>query len=139
MSAFVQSLILQDNPWLLHVFSLAILPIFLILVFKWYSNSTDTTVSPPSHPKFPIIGNLHQLGLNPHRTLKKLAQRYGSLFLIHLGSMPVLVVSSAEDAKEVMKTHDLVLANRPQRKMFDILLYGSKDVATSQYGEYWSR
>ncbi|KAI4356169.1 hypothetical protein L6164_000212, partial [Bauhinia variegata] len=133
----LQSLVFQDNSWLFYVFSLAILPIFLILVFKWFSNSEDTKRLPPSPPKLPIIGNLHQLGLYPHRSLATLAQRYGSLILIHFGSVPVLVVSSAEDAREVMKTQDLVFANRPRRKLFDILLYGSKDIATAQYGDYW--
>ena len=51
--------------------------------------------------------------------------------------MPVLVVSSADAAREIMKTHDLIFATRPQRKLFDILVYGSKDVSTAPYGEYW--
>ncbi|KAJ1417602.1 Cytochrome P450 [Sesbania bispinosa] len=51
--------------------------------------------------------------------------------------VPVLVVSSADAASMVMKTHDLVFCDRPQRKILDILLYGSKDVASAPYGEYW--
>ncbi|KAL1327123.1 hypothetical protein AAHE18_13G278300 [Arachis hypogaea] len=57
--------------------------------------------------------------------------------LLHFGNVPVLVVSSANTAEEVMKTHDLVFSNRPRRKMSDILLYDSKDIANSAYGEYW--
>ncbi|KAL2330855.1 hypothetical protein Fmac_018436 [Flemingia macrophylla] len=57
--------------------------------------------------------------------------------LLHLGRVPLLVVSSADAAREVMKTHDRVFSDRPHSKMFDILLYGSKDVATAPYGEYW--
>lgn len=49
----------------------------------------------------------------------------------------MLVVSNAEAASEVMKTHDLVFSNRPHRKLFDIFLYGSKDVASAPYGQYW--
>ena len=49
----------------------------------------------------------------------------------------MLVVSSAEAAREVMKTHDLVFSNRPQRRMSDILLYDSKDIANASYGDYW--
>ncbi|MED6193672.1 hypothetical protein PIB30_021813 [Stylosanthes scabra] len=116
---------------------LIILPIFsvLFLLIKWYSTGRKSSL--PSPLKFPIIGNLHQLGLYPHRTLQSLAKRYGPLMLIHLGRVPVLVVSSAEGAREIMKTHDLVFASRPQRKLFDILVYGSKDVSTAPYGEYW--
>lgn len=59
--------------------------------------------------------------------------------LLYFGKVPVLVVSSADAARKVMKTHDSVFSDRPQRKIFDILFYGSKDVSTSAYGEYWRR
>ncbi|WVZ14798.1 hypothetical protein V8G54_012364 [Vigna mungo] len=93
--------------------------------------------SPPSPPKLPIIGNLHQLGTLTHRTLRSFAQTYGPLMLLHFGKVPVLVVSTPEAAREVMKTHDLIFSNRPHRKMFDIFLYDSKDVASAPYGNYW--
>jgi hypothetical protein len=57
--------------------------------------------------------------------------------LLYFGKVPVLVVSSADAARKVMKTHDLVFCDRPHSKIFDILLYGSKDVASCAYGEYW--
>jgi len=118
---------------------LIISSIFLILfmLIKWYSNSTKNKNSPPSPPKFPIIGNLHQLGLFPHRTFQSLAKEYGPLMQLHLGSVPVLVISSPEAASEIMKTHDRVFANRPQTKLYHILLYDCKDVSTAPYGEYW--
>ncbi|XP_054821901.1 cytochrome P450 736A117-like [Prosopis cineraria] len=137
MLSFLISLIVQDNTsWLLLTSLLFILPISLTALFKWYSNPAISKTSLPSPPKFPFIGNLHQLGSYPHRTLCSLAQKYGPLMLLHFGKKPVLVVSSAEAAREVMKTHDLVFASRPKIKMFDILLYG-KDVAAAPYGEYW--
>ncbi|XP_027340534.1 cytochrome P450 71A26-like isoform X2 [Abrus precatorius] len=120
---------------------LIIFSIFLVLIFQfiWYSKSKSTEGKSlaPSPPKFPIIGNLHQLGLYPHRTLQSLAKKYGPLMLLRLGSMPVLVISSADVARDIMKTHDRIFADRPHNKMFDILLYGSKDVASAPYGEYW--
>ncbi|KAF7806015.1 cytochrome P450 71A26-like [Senna tora] len=141
MATFLQISTLQEisSFWSLQtVLVLLILPIFLFKVFfKWYSNSTTTNNLPPSPPKFPVIGNLHQLGTYPHRTLHSLAQNYGPLMLLHFGKVPVLVVSSADAARDVMKTHDLVFSNRPRRTVADILLYGSKDIAFSQYGEYW--
>ncbi|KAG5007193.1 hypothetical protein AAZX31_09G129700 [Glycine max] len=125
---------------LMVAFTLFVLCSVHNLLSKW-NNSSNTAIpkktTPPSPPKLPIIGNLHQLGTLTHRTLQSLAQTYGPLMLLHFGKMPVLVVSTAEAAREVMKTHDLVFSNRPHRKMFDILLYGSKDVASSPYGNYW--
>ncbi|CAN6584425.1 unnamed protein product [Malus baccata var. baccata] len=110
--------------------------IFLILIYKWSFTSTPNS-SPPSPRKLPVIGNLHQLGLYPHRSLGALAQRHGPLMMLHFGSMPVLVVSSAEAASEVMKTHDIAFSSRPKITFFKKFLYDFKDVASAPYGEYW--
>ncbi|KAL5817324.1 hypothetical protein ACOSQ3_025702 [Xanthoceras sorbifolium] len=92
---------------------------------------------PPSPTKFPIIGNLHQLGTVPHRSLQALSRKYGPLMLLHMGSFPTLVVSSAEMAREMMRTHDIAFSNRPMITAAKIFVYGGKDVAFAPYGEYW--
>ncbi|KAK8511665.1 hypothetical protein V6N13_029268 [Hibiscus sabdariffa] len=92
---------------------------------------------PPSPPKLPIIGNLHNIRRYPQHSLKALAQRFGPLMSLRFGNVPVLVVSSADVACEIMKTHDLTFVNRPKRSFFQKLLYDGKDVASAPYGEYW--
>nr|XP_027118772.1 cytochrome P450 71A2-like [Coffea arabica] len=57
--------------------------------------------------------------------------------LLHLGSKPVLIISSPDAAEEVMKTHDLIFANRPKAGFAGRLLYNFKDIAFASYGEYW--
>ncbi|XP_059655126.1 cytochrome P450 736A117-like [Cornus florida] len=123
--------------FLFHSFY-TLLPLFFPLVFllKWFSNPKTKTNLPPSPSKLPIIGNLHQLGLFPHRSLQSLAQKYGSLMLLHLGSKPVLIASSAEAASEILKTNDLVFSTRPKSSIASRLFYG-KDIAFVPYGEYW--
>ncbi|KAI6682798.1 hypothetical protein NL676_028711 [Syzygium grande] len=92
---------------------------------------------PPSPRKLPIIGNLHQLGNYPHRSLQALSRCYGPLMLLHFGSAPVLVVSSADCARDIMKTHDLIFSDRPRSKLSERLLYHRKDMSLAPYGEYW--
>ncbi|XP_058193842.1 cytochrome P450 736A117-like [Rhododendron vialii] len=125
----------------LHPFLLSLLPLFLTLVFllKWlFSTATATATRPPPSPsKLPIIGNLHQIGRFPHLSLHSLSQAHGPLMLLHFAAAPVLVVSSAAAAREVMKTHDLIFSNRPKSTITTKFLYASKDLASSPYGEYW--
>ncbi|PRQ39018.1 putative oxidoreductase [Rosa chinensis] len=119
--------------------NLFLLSVLLLTIFNFFSilRSGEKLKSPPSPRRLPIIGNLHQLGTLPHRSLHTLSKKYGPLMLLHLGQFPTLVVSSADMAKEIKKTHDSVCCNRPQFTATNILLYGCKDLAFSPYGEYW--
>ncbi|XP_043703628.1 cytochrome P450 71A1-like [Telopea speciosissima] len=112
----------------------------LYLLFKLNNkkkNSAEEPNLPPSPPKLPIIGNLHQLGTLPHRSLAALSHKYGPLMLFHFGSVPSLVVSSPDMAKEITKTHDIVFANRPTSALTKKLLYNCTDISFSPYSEYW--
>ncbi|PHU23669.1 Cytochrome P450 71A6 [Capsicum chinense] len=122
-------------PWYSVLVSLFV---FIFFLHKWFfTTSNNQKKLPPSPRRLPIIGNLHQLGSHPHRSLHELSKKYGPVMLLHLGSKPVFVASSAEAARDIMKTHDLEWSSRPKSIMADRLLYGSKDVAFSPYGEYW--
>ncbi|KAI3902364.1 hypothetical protein MKW92_052605, partial [Papaver armeniacum] len=125
-----------------HFFFISVLlfsVFFLFKIHRVWSSSTKTHLYnlPPSPPTFPIIGNLHQLGILAHRSLRDLSQKFGPLMFLHLGQSPILVVSSVEMAKEIMKNQDLAFANRPPLTAAKALVYGSTDIALAPYGEYW--
>ncbi|XP_038895465.1 cytochrome P450 71A1-like [Benincasa hispida] len=110
---------------------------FFLIFLKLFRGNKKITKFPPSPPKLPIIGNLHQLGALPHQSLAALSKKYGPLMFLKLGQTPTLVVSSPKMAREIMKTHDLKFSNRPQTTPGKHLLYGCQDLAFSPYGEYW--
>ncbi|XP_062225716.1 cytochrome P450 71A1-like [Phragmites australis] len=92
----------------------------------------------PSPPGLPIIGNLHQLGRGHHHgKLQEFARHHGPLFLLRLGTVPTLVVSSVSMAEEVLKTQDDVFCGRPQQHTARGLMYDCRDIAFSPYGERW--
>nr|AYM55619.1 cytochrome p450 [Croton stellatopilosus] len=92
---------------------------------------------PPSPPKLPILGNLHQLGDLLHQSYCKLSKKYGPVMLLYLGKIPTVVISSAETAKEVLKVHDLEFCSRPQFSGAGRLTYNYVDIAFAPYGDHW--
>ncbi|KAJ4880957.1 Cytochrome P450 71A20 [Raphanus sativus] len=127
------------NMMILISLCLTSLLAFLFLKRVLKRVTTTNLKLPPSPWRLPVIGNLHQLSRNPHRSLGSLSLRYGPLMLLHFGRVPVLVVSSADTAHDVMKTQDVKFANRPITKVFEKFLNGGKNLAVSPYGEYWKQ
>ncbi|KAL8148723.1 psoralen synthase [Apium graveolens] len=125
----------EQNPLYLYFFSL-----FLVTVFVYKLLTLKKTPSknlPPSPPRYPIIGNLHQIGPDPQHSLRDLALKYGPLMSLKFGTVPVLVVSSADAAREVLKTHDLIFADRPYSSVANKVFYNGKDMVFARYTEYW--
>ncbi|MQL96407.1 hypothetical protein Taro_029085 [Colocasia esculenta] len=129
--------LLQEGSSLQLLCLAFLLPLLLFVVITTCARGDPKKKQPPSPRKLPIIGNLHQLGSLPHRSLRSLSQKHGPLMLLRLGQVPTLVVSSAEAAREAMTTRDLVFATRPPSKAVDVLSYGSKNVTFAPYGEHW--
>ncbi|XVF49753.1 hypothetical protein PTKIN_Ptkin04bG0038900 [Pterospermum kingtungense] len=125
---------------MIHCLYIYVLPFLLSVIFliKWIATANNPqNLEPPSPPRLPVLGNLHQLGSCPHISLSSLAQRYGPIMMLRLGGMPVLVASSADGAREIMKTHDVIFSNRPIFAPTRKLLYHGKNLLTAPYGEYW--
>ncbi|VAH67724.1 unnamed protein product [Triticum turgidum subsp. durum] len=93
---------------------------------------------PPGPWSLPFIGSLHHVlrGL-PHRTMRELSRRHGPLMFLRLGEVPTLVVSSAEAAELVMRTHDLSFASRPSSVTIDIIGCCGKGIGFAPYGDRW--
>ncbi|XP_019102095.1 PREDICTED: cytochrome P450 71B36-like, partial [Camelina sativa] len=117
--------------------SLSFLSCILLTAFKHKKQRQHDQQKPPSPPGFPIIGNLHQLGELPHQSLWKLSKTYGPVMLLKFGSIPTVVVSTSETAKQVLKVHDLHCCSRPTLAGPRALSYNYLDIAFSPFGDYW--
>eukprot|EP00253_Pinus_taeda_P024584 PITA_24584 len=140
----------------------AMIGLIAALVLVWMLRRKSRRLPPGPYP-LPIIGNLHQLRLPVHRCLKDLSDKYGSIMFMRFGSVPTVVVSSSEIAKQFLKTHDLIFASRPPTaggkyfakqflKTHDLIFasrpptaggkyfaYNFQDIVLAPYGDHWRK
>ncbi|BAT97806.1 hypothetical protein LR48_Vigan07g158600 [Vigna angularis] len=95
-------------PLLLQITIVCVTIHVLISSFK----PMKTSKYPPGPHPFPIIGNILELGNQPHQALAKLSQIYGPIMSLKLGSTTTIVISSPHVAKEVLQKHDQIFSNR---------------------------
>ena len=101
--------------------SLYLFLLWLLILFIRHNKSCVKFKLQPSPPKLPIIGNLHQLGKFPHRSLRALSDKYRPLMLLNLGQIPTLIVSSPDTVAEIVNNHDVVFSDRPKTTANNIL------------------
>ncbi|GAV65152.1 p450 domain-containing protein, partial [Cephalotus follicularis] len=92
---------------------------------------------PPGPRKLPLIGNLHQLGDVPQKSLLHLSTKYGPLMFLQLGSVPTLVVSSADAIRDIFQSHDIIFSGRPELYTAKKMTHGFNDITFAPYGEQW--
>ncbi|KAI7738338.1 hypothetical protein M8C21_011133 [Ambrosia artemisiifolia] len=109
---------------------------FLFFVIRKYSTSVNKNLPPGPRP-LPIIGNMHQMAKDPHIVAANFAKKYGPLISLRLGTRFLVVASSPEAAKEVLKTQDRYLSGRSipdalQQSFIDYYLIWARDC-----NEHW--
>ena len=83
----------------------------------------------PGPAPLPIIGNLHQLAKyqeNPFEGFTELADKYGSVYSLKMGTTPALVVSSTEGLKEVLITKGVKFDGRPDFHRWNLYFDGDR-------------
>ena len=114
-----------------------------IILFSHYllkrSRVSLAKTAPVASGAWPVIGHLPLLlGTQPpHITLGAMADKYGALFTIKLGSYPALVLSSSKMAKECFTTNDLAVSSRPRQVATKHLGYNYAMFGFGPYGPYW--
>ncbi|KAE8688446.1 hypothetical protein F3Y22_tig00110986pilonHSYRG00029 [Hibiscus syriacus] len=105
---------------------------FLVRALNSYRNGSKLSESklPPGPRRLPIVGNLLDLGDNPHRSLAKLAQIHGPVMSLQLGSLFTVVVSSETTQKKYYKTGPRVLT---LRKVCVIHLFSNLKLDANRY------
>ncbi|KAK4418504.1 cytochrome [Sesamum alatum] len=109
------------------------------LWFSFKNSKEGALMLPPGPPKWPIFGNLLQLGQLPHRDFAALCEEYGPLVYIQLGNIDAITTNDPDIIREILRQQDDVFASRPRTLAAERLAYGCGDVALAPLGPKWKR
>ncbi|XP_059624703.1 cytochrome P450 CYP82D47-like [Cornus florida] len=114
----------------------------VLLVFVYRKKQSTRRKShgvPQAGGALPIIGHLHLLagGQLLHKLFGALADKYGPIFTLKLGSHESLVISSWEMARECFTVHDKVFSTRPSITASKLLGYDFAMFGFAPYSPYW--
>ncbi|KAL9226887.1 hypothetical protein vseg_002648 [Gypsophila vaccaria] len=86
----------------------------------------------------PILGQLYALRYPITDTFTQLAEQYGPVFCLKMGTRQAVVVSTPWAAEECLSVNDVVFCNRPQGSMVGKYIgYGFRSINFAPYGAHW--
>ncbi|XP_058221831.1 flavonoid 3'-monooxygenase CYP75B137-like [Rhododendron vialii] len=111
----------------------------LLLAGAWTAwISKNTPPLPPGPRGLPLVGNLPFLDPELHTCFQTLAQAYGPIVRLQLGTKVGVVISSPAAAREVLRDNDATFANRDVPELaIDAVAKGHSDIVFSPHGPGW--
>ncbi|KAL6660574.1 hypothetical protein ACP70R_001609 [Stipagrostis hirtigluma subsp. patula] len=116
--------------------TLGLLLFFNHCLWKW--RNRQERLPPGPRLALPFLGHFPFLKLPLHTSLAALAARHGPVLRLRLGRQDVVVVSSAEVAKECFSGDlDAALANRPHPPSLRDVSFNYSWLSRANYGAHW--
>ncbi|KAJ8407799.1 hypothetical protein AAFF_G00268430 [Aldrovandia affinis] len=91
----------------------------------------------PGPKPIPIIGNVLEVGRNPHLSLTAMSVRYGPVFQIQIGMRPVVVLSGSNTVRQALIKQGEEFAGRPDLYSFHFINDGKSLAFSSDQAGVW--
>ncbi|XP_047945828.1 ferruginol synthase-like [Salvia hispanica] len=119
--------------------ALSLLIAIIVSILAWSHFCRPSRNFPPGPYQFPIIGNILQLGRNPHKSLADLSKTYGPVMSLKLGSINTVVISSPDSARLVLQEHDQAFSGRTISAAAEAHGFDKISLALIPVGERWRK
>lgn len=117
------------------IISVALVIIWLSLRYAWPSSDGK----PPGPWSLPVIGNIFLFGKAPHKNVTRLAQHYGRIFSMKLGSREVIILNDIDTVKEALLQRGSDFSSRPPLHSFITSSRGERTVAFTVFGPKYAK
>jgi 3-hydroxyphenylacetate 6-hydroxylase len=109
----LQERVMQQSACHQLITGVLLLPVLYVIVNEIVrSNARIGRLNGPKG--LPLIGNLHQIRVNAAEQYRQWSKKYGAVYQVQLGNVPVVVVNTAEAAKVIFGNNSQALASRPE-------------------------
>ncbi|KAL6893696.1 hypothetical protein ACP4OV_007794 [Aristida adscensionis] len=122
------------------MYNAILLALLAVSILQLLRPAASSRRAPPGPRTLPVIGSVHHVvNTLVHRSLRDLAAVHGPIMMLRIGPMPLVVVTSRELAREVLKVQDPNFANRPRLLVGGICGYGWADIIFAPTSDYWRK
>ncbi|XP_077977540.1 steroid 17-alpha-hydroxylase/17,20 lyase-like [Glandiceps talaboti] len=109
----------------------------ILILFTWMSNRPKLPKTYPKGPLgWPVIGNLLQLGSQPHLKLTEWSRKHGAVYSLNMYKTRVVVLNSYKVLAEAMVERKTDFAGRPRDFITWKMWTGCKDLGLRDYSEF---
>ncbi|NXR74821.1 CP1A4 protein, partial [Pycnonotus jocosus] len=111
--------------------------VFLALQWLQQQPVPEGLRRPPGPWGFPVLGNMLELGKDPHLALTRLSRRYGDVMEVRIGTRPVLVLSGLDTIRQALVKQGEEFMGRPDLYSFHYISNGQSLAFSPDSGEVW--
>ena len=113
------------SRWTHYVLLAITLTVYFQGLLKWKRGKQLKLA--PGPKRWPIVGNLLQIGPVPHLGMQKFNQKYGPLVYIHIGMVPTVVADDPKYIEDFLLKQDHIFASRPKNIASEHFTFGGNE------------
>ncbi|KAF9045138.1 cytochrome P450 [Panaeolus papilionaceus] len=108
------------------------------LMYAWSRNSSKSKL-PPGPVRLPLIGSALQMPMqSPWLTFSEWSKKYGDIIHVDAAGQPIIILNSAEAARELLDRRSAIYSDRPRLEMASLSGY-DRVFVLKHYGEEWKK